>query len=214
MDIFGLAFSPFAARAILAARFKGYKYKLSVPKDGLKSPAFLKLNPLGKVPVLKDGSVVLFESQVIVEYLEAKSKKNRLVPSAAKAAGQVRLIGAMFADYLQPAIMGLWGQLDPSKRDQAVVDAKLADIAKYLDIIEKMIPAKAYLAGAKPTIADVYGAPALFFLNKFLPQFGVDPMGGRKKLSKYMAKTKKDKVLSTTLADMDAALTAWQNSQR
>lgn len=214
MDIYGLAFSPFAARTILAARFKGLKYKLTMPKDGLKSASYLKMNPLGKAPVLKDGSVVLFESSVIVEYLEAKSKKNRLVPSSAKAAAQVRLIGAMFGDYLQPAIMGLWGQLDPSNRDQSVVSAKLADIAKYLDIIEKMIPGKSYLAGTKPTLADVYGAPALFFLHRFLPLFGADPLGGRKKLGKYMAKAKKDKILGTTLTEMDTALTAWQNSQR
>lgn len=214
MDIYALGFSPFAARVILAARFKGFKYKLSFPKDGTKTASFLKLNPLGKAPVLKDGSVVLFESSVIVEYLEAKSKKNRLVPSAAKAAAQTRLIGAMFGDYLQPSIMGLWGQLDPAKRDQRVVDAKLAEISKYLDIIEKMIPGKSYIAGAKPTIADCYAAPALFFLNRFLPLVVTEPLGGRKKLIKYMAKAKKDKVLGKTLAEMDATLTVWQNSQR
>ena len=109
--------------------------------------------------------------------------------------------------------MGLWGQLDPAKRDQTVVGAKLADINKYLDIIEKMIPAKAYLAGAKPSLADVYAVPALFYLHKFLPMFGADPLGSRKKLTKYCAKAKKDKVISGVMTEMEEALTAWQASQ-
>ena len=91
MDIYGSILSPFVARCILAARFKGIKHTFSMPKDGIKSPAFLKLNPLGKMPAMKDGKLTLFESSVIAEYINGKSKKKPLVPSAAKAAAKVRL---------------------------------------------------------------------------------------------------------------------------
>ncbi len=207
MDIYGVIYSPFAARVAFAASFKGFKYKIVAPKDGTKTPAFLKLNPLGKVPVLKDGKVVLFESSVIIEYLEAKSKKKRLVPTPAKAGAEARLLGALFAEYLQPSVLGLWQQIDPAKRDQAVVDAKLTDVARYLDIIEKRMSAKPYCAGAKPTIADCYALPVMFFLTNFMPRFGAtNLLKGRKKLTKYIAFARKNKLTSGVLAQMDAAL--------
>ncbi len=215
MDIYGAILSPFMARVVLAARFKGIKHKMSMPKDGIKSPAFLKMNPLGKMPVLKDGSTVLFESAVILEYLEAKYKKKRIVPSDAKASAKARLIGAMFADYAQAAILALFPHFDPAKRDQAVVDAKLADLSKALDIIEKMIAAKPYAAGAKFTIADCYAVPALFFVCAFAPRFGVvDPIGGRKKLAKYLSKAKKDKLLGGVLNEMEIGLKQWESAKK
>ena len=82
MEIYGGILSPYVARCVLAARLKGIKHSLTLPKDGIKSPAFLKLNPLGKMPAMKDGKLVLFESNVIVEYINGKSKKTPLVPAA------------------------------------------------------------------------------------------------------------------------------------
>lgn len=211
MDIYGSMLSPFTARVVLAARIKGIKHKVVMPKDGIKSPAFLKMNPLGKMPVIKDGGVTLFESAVILEYLEAKYKKKRLVPSVAKAAGQARLIGALFAEYVQAPVFPLFRHVDPSKRDQAVVDAKMAELNTALDIAEKMISAKPYAAGAKITIADCFAVPTLFWVLGTLSLFGVEkPLGDRKKLKKYWAKAQKDKMLGGLLKDMDAAFKQWQ----
>ena len=212
MDIFGVMYSPFTARVVLAARHKGIKHKLSMPKDGTKTPAYLKLNPLGKAPVMKDGATVLFESGVIVEYLDAKYKKKRIVPTNPKAMAQARLIAALFAEYVQPHIFALWGQADPAKRDQALVDGKLAEINKGLDIIEGRLKAAPYAAGDKFTIADCYAVPVLFWLDALLTPVGVaDPLGGRKKLKKYAAKVRKDKLIGGVLAEMAEGLKQMQN---
>lgn len=207
MDIYGVMYSPYTARVVLAARHKGIKHKVSMPKDGLKSPAYLKLNPLGKAPVMKDGATVLFESGVILEYLDAKYKKKRIVPSNPKDMAQARLLAALFAEYVQPHVFPLWRQADPANRDQALVDSKLAEIKKGLDIIESRLKASPYAAGAKFTIADCYAIPTLFWVQALLPPVGVaDPLGGRKKLTKYVAKARKDKLIGAVIAEMDAGL--------
>jgi glutathione S-transferase len=209
MEIYGSILSPYVCRVALAARFKGIKHTLSMPKDGIKSPAFLKMNPLGKMPTMKDGPLVLFESGVIVEYLEAKSKARRLVPAAAKAAAKARLIAALFAEYVQGPTLALFRQRDPATRDQALVDAKLAEIAKALDTVEAQM-GKPFAAG-KFSIADCYAVPALFFLNAVLPQFGVaDPLGGRPRLAAYAAKLQKDKLTRGALAEMGEALKSFR----
>ena len=216
MDIYGSILSPFTARVVLAARYKSIKHKLLMPKGGIKTPAFLKMNPMGKMPTIKDGSTVLFESGVILDYMDAKHKKKPIVPSGAKTGAQARLIGAIFAEYAQPAIFGLFGQSDPAKRDQKVVDEKLTALNQALDAAEKLLVAKPYAAGARFTIADCYAAPTLFFLHAIVPQVTSDPvLGKRAKLKRYYAKANKDKLIGGVMAEMGEAMKAYmQPAQR
>ncbi len=214
MDIYGSILSPFAARVVLAARYKGIPHKLLLPKGGIKSPAFLKMNPMGKMPTIKDGSTVLFESGVILEYMDAKFKKKPIVPAAAKAAAQARLIGEIFAEYVQPAMFGLFAQTDPTKRDQKVVDEKLAALNQALDAAEKLLVAKPFAAGARFTIADCYVTPALFFLHAILPQVSSEPvLGKRTKLKRYYAKAQKNKLLGGVMDEMGEAMKAYMQQK-
>ena len=67
--------SPFAWRVWLALQFKDVAHEmhtLSFDAGDLETPAFEKLNPRRKVPVLVDGSFVLTESAAIVEYVEER----------------------------------------------------------------------------------------------------------------------------------------------
>ena len=214
MEIYGSIFSPYCARVALAARYKGIKLKFSpTPGGGYKSPEYLKLNPLGKVPALKDGKMVVYESAVIVEYLEAKSKKKRVVPKNAKDAAKARMIAAVVGEYVHGAVSKLFPLMGPNP-DKAAVDAVFADINKQLDVAEKVIAAGPYATGAKFTIADVFAVPTLGFLHLFAPLFGVDkPLGGRKKLGRYMAKAKKDKLIGGLLADMEKSFNAWRKTK-
>jgi glutathione S-transferase len=67
--------SPFAWRVMLTLEVKRLTYQsrlLEFSKGDHKAPAFLKLNPRGKVPVLKDDDFVLNESLAIMAYLDKK----------------------------------------------------------------------------------------------------------------------------------------------
>ncbi|GEM_PF-1386275 len=210
MEIYGSILSPFVARLVLAARYKGIKHKVVMPKDGLKTPSFLKLNPLGKMPTIKDGATVLFESGVILDYMDAKHKKKPIIPTSAKGGAQARLIGAVFAEYVQPAMFALFPQTDPANRDQKVLEEKLTALNQMLDVAEKMIVAKPMAAGARFTIADCYAAPTLFFLHSIVPQVSSEPvLGKRTKLKRYYAKAKKDKLIGPVFEEMGEAMKAF-----
>ena len=67
--------SPFAWRVMLTLEVKGLAYEsnlLEFSKGEHKTPAYLKLNPRGKVPTLKDGDFVVYESLAIMSYLDRK----------------------------------------------------------------------------------------------------------------------------------------------
>jgi glutathione S-transferase len=67
--------SPFAWRVMLTLEVKGLAYEsklLEFSKGENKAPAYLRLNPRGKVPTLKDGDFVVYESLAIMSYLDRK----------------------------------------------------------------------------------------------------------------------------------------------
>jgi glutathione S-transferase len=67
--------SPFAWRVMLTLEVKGLTYEsklLEFSKGDHKTSAYLQLNPRGKVPTLKDGDFVLYESLAIISYLDRK----------------------------------------------------------------------------------------------------------------------------------------------
>jgi glutathione S-transferase len=212
MKIYGSILSPFVGRVVIAARAKGIKHTVSMPEGGMKTPEFLKMNPLGKMPTIKDGATALFESSVIVEYLDAKYKAKRLVPASVKDASKARLVATLFAEYVQGGARPFFTQMDPTKRDQNVIVKAMEDLNKNLDVVEKYIGAP-YAAGAKVTIADCYAVPSFHILEWLLPIAGTDLptlIGGRKKLARYYAKVQKDKLLGPALNEMRAALAAWR----
>src|SRR5258708_19993630 len=67
--------SPFSWRVLLALEHKGLQFEsqlLHFDKQEQQSPQMLKMNPRGRVPVLKDGDYVVFESVAILYYLDLK----------------------------------------------------------------------------------------------------------------------------------------------
>jgi glutathione S-transferase len=84
--------SPFAWRVMLTLEVKGLAYEsklLEFSKDDHKAPAYLKLNPRGKVPTLKDGDFVLYESLAIMSYLDRKYPDPPLFGKTAEVTGLI-----------------------------------------------------------------------------------------------------------------------------
>ena len=84
--------SPFAWRVMLTLEVKGLDYQsklLEFSKGENKSPEYLKLNPRGKVPTLKDGAFVVYESLAIMTYLDRKYPAPPLFGKTAEEAGLI-----------------------------------------------------------------------------------------------------------------------------
>src|SRR5215813_10838125 len=85
--------SPYAWKVWLALEHKAIPYELKVlsfDKGDTKAPAFRAVNPRGKVPTIVDDGFALWESGVIMEYLEEKYPQKPLLPKDAKARATVR----------------------------------------------------------------------------------------------------------------------------
>ena len=84
--------SPFAWRVMLTLEVKKLPYEsklLEFSKGEHKTPAYLKLNPRGKVPTLKDADYVLSESLAIMSYLDRKYPEPQLFGKTAEETGLI-----------------------------------------------------------------------------------------------------------------------------
>ncbi|GMV61616.1 MAG: hypothetical protein AMXMBFR74_07850 [Parvibaculum sp.] len=87
--------SPYAQKVKISAREKNIDLELRTP-DGIGSGAsageFLAANPRGEVPALIDGDVRVFDSTIILEYLEDRTPSPAMLPATAAARARVRMI--------------------------------------------------------------------------------------------------------------------------
>lgn len=206
MRIYGAILSPFVCRVLLALRHKGVQHEVIMPKDGIKTPEYLAMNPLGKVPTMKDGATVLPESSVICEYIDEKYPRKKIIPATPKAAAMVRLLATISELYVQNPATALFRQRDPESRDKAVVEEKLAELDKGLEVLGQYMDAKGpWAMGKRFTMADCFALPALFFVQLAIPGFGVkDPLAKHKKVKKYWSSLKRTPLTKQVIKEMNA----------
>ncbi len=162
MKLYDFPFSPNCRKVRAVAYELGIDLEL-VPINLLKgesrTPQFLAKNANGKVPVLEDGDLVLWESIAIMRYLVAKKSGSTLIPSTIREQAEVDRWLAWQIAHLSPAmskvaferiVKKLTGQGTP---DQALIDAGTAEFHRLSAILDAALEGKEYLAG-RLSIAD------------------------------------------------------------
>lgn len=130
--------SPFAWKVWLALEHKQLPYELKVlsfDRGDTRSPEFLALNPRGKVPTLVDGDLVLWESAVILEYLEDRYPERPLLPKDPAGRALARRIAAEADSYLY-AVQSRLGRAvfrPADERDATEIAAAVEGLVPELD---------------------------------------------------------------------------------
>jgi glutathione S-transferase len=131
----------------------------------VNTPGYRAMNPNGLVPVLVDGDLVLWESNVIVRYLAAKHSSGGLWPQdpgqRALADRWMDWASTHFYPKMHPAFWGLV-RTPPDQRDQAAIDASVAATEPAMDVLEAELAGKAFLMGGQISMGDIALVPAVF----------------------------------------------------
>lgn len=121
-------------------------------------PDYRGKNPNGMVPLLEDGEVTLWESNVIVRYLCARHASDTLYPEALAE----RFTAEMWMDWqqttLNPAGRNAFVQLirtPPEQRDDAAIMRSIHETEPLLDLLDAQLAKRPYLAGDSFTMADI-----------------------------------------------------------
>ena len=213
MKLYSVELSPYAARVRAAVYAKNLPVEIVAPPEGgTKSPEYLALNPMGRVPVLVTGDgFALPESDTIVEYLADVFPDSGLRPATAEGKAQARLIARIAEVYVMPALQPLFQQMNPKGRDQAVVDEAVAKLKGALVHLNVFMGDSPYAAGEAITSADCALIPIMFFIQLAGPIFGLgDILADYLKLSAYAEVLKMDATAQKIGSEMTAGLRAFQ----
>jgi glutathione S-transferase len=165
--------SPYSWRALLALEYKQLSYDshlVQFAKQEHKAPALLNMNPRGRVPVLKDGDYVCFESLAILHYLDRKYPQLPLFGSTAQEAGTIERMICEYQSYAEEHIMriiqailfqGMEGRMEEIER-------ALGSVLREAATIEQRLTTSAWLVGEGFSAADVVVFPGIQMLLRSL----------------------------------------------
>ena len=154
-----------SARSLWALEELGVNYEhLPMPTTEAKSPAHLKLNPNGHVPVLEDDGAVVWESMAINLYLAEKYGKNSLWPAEPAARADIYKWSFFAMTEVEPHLLTLLRNrvmAPPDQRDEKAALAAVEALKAPLNALEGALKGKEYLLGNNFSIADLNVAAVL-----------------------------------------------------
>jgi glutathione S-transferase len=125
------------------------QFKLGAPE--MRSPKYLKVHPMGRVPALEDGNQTIFESGAIVQYVLAKYGDGALVPDVASPEFGNYLQWLHYAEgMLMPQINILVVEtivLSEERRNQVNIDRAMKLLNRMLVAVDAHMEGRDYLAG-------------------------------------------------------------------
>jgi glutathione S-transferase len=131
---------------------------LEFKREKLQSPGYLKLHPLGQVPVVQDGDLTIFESGAIVEYLLEKYGEGRLAPAPGTRQRGEYLQWFHFGEagparHVSEIVRHRFG--NESERIPEIVTASRERLRETLAVVERALEGQSYVLGAHLTAADI-----------------------------------------------------------
>ena len=174
MKLIGSLTSPYVrkVRIVMAEKKLDYQHEL---EDVWANDKIMASNPLGKVPCLVlAGGEALFDSRVIVEYLDTRSPVSRLIPEGSRERIEVRTWEALADGIVDAAILARLEQTWPGRtaeqRSTAWVDRQLHKVNAAVDSVSTGLADKPWCSGIHLSLADIAVGCALGYLGFRFPQ--------------------------------------------
>ena len=175
MKLLGSTSSPYVRKVRVVMAEKKLDYEFVIEDVWAAETAISDSNPLGKVPCLvMEGSDALFDSRVIVEYLDTLSPVGKLIPSVGRERSEIKTWEALADGVLDASILArleaTWAGRTKAQRSQAWIDRQLDKVNGSLKTMSKGLGEKPYCAGIHLTLADIAVGCALGYLDFRFPQ--------------------------------------------
>ena len=161
--------SPYVRKVRVVMAEKKLDYQLEI-EDVWGSDRILTSNPLGKVPCLvMEGGEAVFDSRVIVEYLDTLSPVGRLIPERGRERAEVRTWEAL-GDGVCDALLTVrmeqtWDKRAEGERSAAWIERHLTKVTASLAAMSRGLGEKPWCAGIHFSLADVAVGCALGYLD-------------------------------------------------
>jgi glutathione S-transferase len=175
MKLLGSTSSPYVRKVRVVMAEKKLDYEFVTEDVWGTDTTIAESNPLGKVPCLvMEGAEALFDSRVIVEYLDTLSPVGKLIPAVGRERAEIKTWEALADGLMDAAILArleaTWAGRTKAQRSQVWIDRQLGKVNAALGAMGKGLGEKPYCAGIHLTLADIAVGCALGYVDFRFPQ--------------------------------------------
>ena len=170
MKLIGSSSSPYVRKVRVVMAEKKLDFEFVSEDVWSEQTTIADTNPLGKVPCLiMEGSESLFDSRVIVEYLDTLSPVGKLIPSMGRERAEIKTWEALADGLLDASILArlesTWAGRADNQRSQAWIDRQLGKVYASLKAMSTGLGEKPFCAGIHLSLADIAVGVALGYLD-------------------------------------------------
>ena len=174
MKLIGSTSSPYVRKVRIVMAEKKLDYDFVSEDVWAASTTIGQSNPLGKVPCLiMEGGEALFDSRVIVEYLDALSPVGKLIPNTGRARAEVKTWEALADGVLDALILArleaTWAGRKEAERSPAWIDRQMRKTDDSLQARSKGLADRSFCSDIHLTLSDVAVGCALGYLDFRFP---------------------------------------------
>lgn len=175
VTVYGARYSVYVRAVLMALESKGVPYDL-VPIDIFSKSedldAYRQLHPFGRIPALRHGDFVLYETAAINRYVDEAFLGPPLQPDQAQNRARMTQIMSMTDSYAyRPLVWDVYVERVSNPKEgkpsnEALIAAALPKARIYFKALHYLMGRQAFLADAAPTLADFHAAPVFgYFLE-------------------------------------------------
>ncbi len=170
MKLIGAVASPYTRKVRVVMAEKKLDYQFVLDDVWSASSQITESNPLGKVPCLvMEGGEALFDSRVIVEYLDTLSPVGKLIPTMGREKAEVKTWEALADGLCDAAILlrleANWAGRTDAQRSQPWMDRQMGKITASLKAMSQGLGERPFCAGTHFSLADIAVGCALGYLD-------------------------------------------------
>jgi glutathione S-transferase len=170
MKLIGSATSPYVRKVRIVMAEKKLDYQLILEDVWAANTSITASNPLGKVPCLiMEGGEAVFDSRVIVEYLDTLSPVGKLIPTQGRERAEVKTWEALADGLLDAAILArleaTWPGRSAEQRSDAWIARQMGKIDATVKAMSTGLGDKPFCSGIHLSLSDVAVGCALGYLD-------------------------------------------------
>jgi glutathione S-transferase len=172
LTIYGLTLSTFVRTTLMSAIEKGIAFDRGITEFGdMKSDEHLEMNPFGKIPVMRHGDFVLYESVAICRYLDSAFEGPALQPSDPQQRALmdqwVSIVNSYIAGHTMGKLVGpyLFPKGKDGGLDREKIEKSKPKVGEHLGLLEAAYDGRDFLVGDTATMADFAVAPVLHYIS-------------------------------------------------
>ncbi|HUD33987.1 MAG TPA: glutathione S-transferase N-terminal domain-containing protein [Variovorax sp.] len=175
MKLIGSAASPYVRKVRVVLGEKRLDYQFVVEDVWSDATTIAKSNPLGKVPCLvMEGGEAMFDSRVIVEYLDTLSPVGKLIPQSGRERAEVKTWEALADGVMDAGVLwrleGTWAGRAEGERSQAWMDRQRGKVEAGIAAMAKGLGEKPFCIGIHLTLSDIAVGCALGWIGFRFPE--------------------------------------------